>query len=248
MRRSARYGQRGAVTAQSRGSDDESLCDGLIRTGRSSVPADGTPHCLRLACALACVRGSMTQRRASRRGPFNGSARRWISGDRKDVWPQRGRARRCSASSSKDLAACAHDADLAIESVPENVALKRRVFAELDRVLPPNALLASNTSAIPPSRLATATGRPELVLNVNFGHLGHRKVELMGHAGTAPETIAAASAFLRELGLVPIVVHGEASAMPPIASGAPSKKSASSARSRVGQPEDIDRDGCSIGD
>lgn len=110
---------------------------------------------------------------------------------------------------SQDLAQCAHDADIAIESVPENVALKRSVFAELDRALPPNALIVSNTSAIPASRLASATTRAERVLNVNFGHLGHRKVELMGHAGTALEAIATTRAFLRELGLVPIVVRGE---------------------------------------
>jgi 3-hydroxybutyryl-CoA dehydrogenase len=110
---------------------------------------------------------------------------------------------------SQDLKQCAHDADMAIESVPENVALKRSVFAELDSALPPNALIVSNTSAIPASRLASATTRAERVLNVNFGHLGHRKVELMGHAGTALEAIATARAFLRELGLVPIVVSGE---------------------------------------
>ena len=133
-----------------------------------------------------------------------------------DQWRQEGRltpsvAERAVAllQASKDLGECAQDADLAFESVPENVALKRSVFAELDRALPPNALLASNTSAIPASRLASATSRPERVINVNFGHLGHRKVEVMGHAGTAPETIAATSAFLRELGMVPIVVRGE---------------------------------------
>ncbi len=133
-----------------------------------------------------------------------------------DKWREEGRlaaeiAERALAliQAAEDLDQCARDVDLAIESVPENGVLKRRVFAELDRALPPNALIVSNTSAIPASRLATATGRPERVLDVNFGHLGHRKVEVMGHAGTAPETIAAVSAFLRELGLVPIVLRGE---------------------------------------
>jgi 3-hydroxybutyryl-CoA dehydrogenase len=133
-----------------------------------------------------------------------------------DQWRQEGRlaadiAERALSliEASQDLAQCAHDADIAFESVPENVALKRSVFAELDRALPPNALIVSNTSAIPASRLASATTRAERVLNVNFGHLGHRKVELMGHAGTALETIATTRAFLLELGLVPIVVRGE---------------------------------------
>ncbi len=133
-----------------------------------------------------------------------------------DHWREEGRvaadiAERAVAlmQASQDLDECARDDDHARECVPENVALKRRVLTELDRVLPPNALIASNTSAIPASRLASATARPERVVNVNLGHLGHRKVEVMGHVGTALETIATTRAFLRELGLVPIVVRGE---------------------------------------
>jgi 3-hydroxybutyryl-CoA dehydrogenase len=110
---------------------------------------------------------------------------------------------------SPNLDSCSREADLAIESVPENVTVKRRVFSALDRVLPPNAPLVSNTSAIPPSRLASATERPERVLNVNFGHLGHRKVEVMGHAGTSSETLATVIDFLRSMGFIPIVLRGE---------------------------------------
>jgi 3-hydroxybutyryl-CoA dehydrogenase len=142
-------------------------------------------------------------------------AAEWVRGTM-DEWQRDGRVAADVAErahslihTASDVDGCAHDADIAIESVPENVALKRRVFAELDRALPPNALLASNTSAIPASWLATATQRPARVFNVNFGHLGHRKVEVMGHAGTAPETIAVALAFLRDMGFVPIVVRGE---------------------------------------
>jgi 3-hydroxybutyryl-CoA dehydrogenase len=165
--------------------------------------------------AFDCVRfGRLTRLYDAAPGVAE-DAVRWVRSTM-EQWREQGRlsadvADRAVAliQAAQELDQCARDADLAFESVPENVALKRRVFAELDRVLPPNALIVSNTSAIPASRLATATARPERVLNVNFGHLGHRKVEMMGHAGTAPEAIAVVSAFLRELGLVPIVVRGE---------------------------------------
>ena len=165
--------------------------------------------------AFDCVRYGLLTRLYDAAPGVAEDAVRWVRSTM-EQWRDEGRlsadvADRAVAliEASQELDQCARDADLAFESVPENVALKRRVFAELDRVLPPNALIVSNTSAIPASRLATATARPERVLNVNFGHLGHRKVEMMGHAGTAPEAIAAVNSFLRELGLVPIVVRGE---------------------------------------
>src|SRR5271166_4279766 len=67
------------------------------------------------------------------------------------------------------LSACVADADVVIESVPERVDLKRRVFHDIDQAAPPAALIATNTSAIPGSWLADATARPQLVFNANFG-------------------------------------------------------------------------------
>src|SRR5689334_13832214 len=63
-----------------------------------------------------------------------------------------------------DFAAC----DLVIEAATENPDVKRRTFAELDRVCPPHAILASNTSSIPIIQMATATRRPEQVLGTHF--------------------------------------------------------------------------------
>jgi 3-hydroxybutyryl-CoA dehydrogenase len=107
------------------------------------------------------------------------------------------------------LSECVAGADLVIESVPENVELKRQVFSEIDRLAPRGSLLGSNTSSIPSSWLAAATTRPEKVFNLNFGPPEHVKVEVMGHAGTAPETLSAALDFIRTIGLIPIVVKGE---------------------------------------
>ena len=112
-------------------------------------------------------------------------------------------------SFSPSLRDCVSGVGLVIECVPENIGLKRRVFADIDRHAGPGTLIGTNTSSIPGSKLADATGRPEKVFNFNFGPPEDLKVEVMGHPGTAPETIEAALRFVREIGLVPILVRKE---------------------------------------
>ncbi|MDX6495664.1 MAG: 3-hydroxybutyryl-CoA dehydrogenase [Gaiellales bacterium] len=60
------------------------------------------------------------------------------------------------------------DGDLLIEAATENVDLKLRIFAEMDAVASAGAILASNTSSIPITRLAAATGRPQAVVGMHF--------------------------------------------------------------------------------
>jgi 3-hydroxybutyryl-CoA dehydrogenase len=60
------------------------------------------------------------------------------------------------------------DRDIVIEAVPEDEALKLRVFADLDRAAPAGAILASNTSSIPLVKMATATRRPDRVVGLHF--------------------------------------------------------------------------------
>src|SRR5919198_365560 len=59
-------------------------------------------------------------------------------------------------------------ADLMIEAVVEDAAVKEEIFRRADEVLPPNAILASNTSSIPITSLASATSRPERVIGMHF--------------------------------------------------------------------------------
>jgi 3-hydroxybutyryl-CoA dehydrogenase len=108
-----------------------------------------------------------------------------------------------------DLAACVGNADLVIETVPEQVDLKRQVFAAIDRAAPSHAIIGSNSSAIPGSWLADATSRPDRIFNSNFGTPDDLKVEIMPHPGTAAPTIDTATDFIRALGLVPILVRKE---------------------------------------
>ena len=67
-----------------------------------------------------------------------------------------------------DLQRALHKADLAIEAVPERLALKREVFAAVDRLLPAAGIIVTNSSSIRVSELEDATERPELVANLHF--------------------------------------------------------------------------------
>ena len=73
-------------------------------------------------------------------------------------------ARITFTSALKDLAEC----NVVIEAIPEKLELKQAVFAELDQVCRPDAILASNTSSIPVAELAGVTERPEQVLGLHF--------------------------------------------------------------------------------
>ena len=61
-----------------------------------------------------------------------------------------------------------HDADLVIEAVVENMAVKKQIFAELDHLCPPHTLLATNTSSLSITEIASATRRKDKVLGMHF--------------------------------------------------------------------------------
>ena len=96
-------------------------------------------------------------------------------------------------------------ADLMIEAVIEDAAVKEELFRRADAVLPPGAILASNTSSIPITSLAAATERPELVIGMHFFNpVPVRKlVEVIRAVQTSDETAAAIVALARELGKEP---------------------------------------------
>ena len=111
----------------------------------------------------------------------------------------------------KDLAQALRGADLVIEAVPENLELKRKLFAEIDLLAPPGAILATNSSSIPISRIETATRRPEKCLNIHFyiPAVSMNMVDLMGGTRTTPETIRSARQWVRSIGCVPLTVKKE---------------------------------------
>jgi 3-hydroxyacyl-CoA dehydrogenase len=115
-------------------------------------------------------------------------------------------------TSSTDLAAVA-DADVIIEAVFEEMDLKTRIFADLDRLAKPQAVLATNTSYLDVNDIARATRRPEAVVGMHFFSPANvmRLLEIVRGAATAPATLSTAVAIGRKIGKAPVVVgvcHG----------------------------------------
>jgi 3-hydroxybutyryl-CoA dehydrogenase len=111
----------------------------------------------------------------------------------------------------QDLAKTVKDAALVIEAVPENLELKRKVWAQLDSLAPEGTILATNSSSIPVSRIESATRRPEKCVNIHFYHIatGTNVVDVMGGSNTSPETIESAKQFVRSIGCIPLSVKKE---------------------------------------
>lgn len=117
-------------------------------------------------------------------------------------------------STLKNLAATddieeARAADIVVEAVPESLELKREVFAELDGICPEYTILATNTSAIPISSIAVATGRPDRVVGTHFfGPVPlMRLCEIISGLLTSRETFAAADAWARSVGKETVLVR-----------------------------------------
>src|SRR5512132_391265 len=96
-------------------------------------------------------------------------------------------------------------AELMVEAVVEDVAVKEDVFRRADETLPPEAVLASNTSSIPISSLAAATSRPDRVIGMHFFNPVPvlKLVEVIRGLETSDETAAAISALATDLGKTP---------------------------------------------
>jgi len=104
-----------------------------------------------------------------------------------------------------DLGVC----DFVIEAAPERFALKQELFWELDSVLKPDVILASNTSSISITRLAAQTQRPERVIGMHFFNPVPvmKLVEVIRGLETTDETFAQVKALAEALGKSPVEVH-----------------------------------------
>ena len=104
------------------------------------------------------------------------------------------------------------DADLIIESVVEDLAVKKELFTELDRVAKDGAILATNTSTLPVIEMAVETGRPERVCGVHFFNPAPAMslVELVRTLVTSDETMAEVRAFTEACGKEPVEVADRA--------------------------------------
>ena len=99
-------------------------------------------------------------------------------------------------------------ADVVIEAVFEEMDLKKRVFADLDRLAKPDAVLATNTSTLDVDEIARATKRPQDVLGTHFFSPANvmRLLEIVRGAATSPDALVTAVALGRQIGKVPVTV------------------------------------------
>jgi 3-hydroxybutyryl-CoA dehydrogenase len=104
-----------------------------------------------------------------------------------------------------ELAGC----DLVIEAVVEELEAKRRLFAELDRIVEPGAVLATNTSALSVSAIAEATERPERVVGMHFFNPAPvlPLVEIVRARASSDEAVAAAYAWAERVGKRPVACN-----------------------------------------
>jgi len=101
--------------------------------------------------------------------------------------------------------------DMVVEAVPERLELKREVWARLDEVCPPHAVIGTNSSSMKVSWLEDATSRPEKVLNTHFASPIPERyyVELMGGSKTSQETMEKAKEWVVSIGCVPLAAKKE---------------------------------------
>ncbi|WP_431886295.1 3-hydroxyacyl-CoA dehydrogenase family protein [Micromonospora wenchangensis] len=105
-----------------------------------------------------------------------------------------------------------HAVDLVVEAVPERLDLKRRIFAELDRICRPDTILATNTSSLGVTDIAVATGRPHQVVGLHFFNPAPvmKLVEVVRTVVTAADVVADVEALCARLGKVGVTIGDRA--------------------------------------
>jgi len=116
---------------------------------------------------------------------------------------------RTRISAEPQLRAAVATADIVIEAIIEDLAIKRRLFADVERAAPPGALLASNTSSLSIGQIAAAMTEPARLIGMHFFNPVHvmKLVEVVTHGRDTLPAADRAVQFARMLGKEPIVVR-----------------------------------------
>jgi 3-hydroxyacyl-CoA dehydrogenase len=106
-----------------------------------------------------------------------------------------------------DLGAALEGANFVLEAVPEKLELKQELFPQLEAGVGPEAVLASNTSGIPITKIASVCARPERVVGMHWSNPPHLipMIEVIPGEQTSQETVDAASELVRRIGYHPVV-------------------------------------------
>ncbi|MEL7345454.1 MAG: 3-hydroxyacyl-CoA dehydrogenase NAD-binding domain-containing protein [Pseudomonadota bacterium] len=107
-----------------------------------------------------------------------------------------------------DLAQAVAGADLVIENVPEKPEIKASVYREIDALVGPEVIVASDTSGIPITSLQAHISNPGRMVGMHWSNPPHiiPMIEVIAGEQTAPETATAIKSLIRSLGLLPVVV------------------------------------------
>ncbi|MEW6423271.1 MAG: 3-hydroxyacyl-CoA dehydrogenase family protein [Bacillota bacterium] len=121
------------------------------------------------------------------------------------------RQARANLSFTTSLEEAAGDADFVIEAILEKLDLKRRLFAQLDKIAPPHAILVTNSSFIVSSKIADVTGRPEKVCNMHFFNpaLVMKLVEVVKGPHVSDETAQTVMEVSKSMGKTPVLLKKE---------------------------------------
>ncbi|MFZ4405830.1 MAG: 3-hydroxyacyl-CoA dehydrogenase NAD-binding domain-containing protein [Paracraurococcus sp.] len=116
--------------------------------------------------------------------------------------------RRALLTGTTDFDAAVGQADLVIEAVYENMAVKKEIFTRLDKAARPGVVLASNTSTLSIDEIASATSRPELVVGMHFFSPANvmRLLENVKGSKSNPTAIATATEVGKRIGKLPVLV------------------------------------------
>ncbi|SFR83813.1 3-hydroxybutyryl-CoA dehydrogenase [Agromyces sp. CF514] len=112
---------------------------------------------------------------------------------------------------SADLGEAVANADLVIEAIPEQLALKQSTYEQLATLAPERTIFATNSSTLLPSDLAPFTGRADRFLALHFANRvwAHNTAEVMGTEATDPAVYATVADFAGKIGMVPIEIKKE---------------------------------------
>jgi 3-hydroxyacyl-CoA dehydrogenase len=110
-----------------------------------------------------------------------------------------------------DLEAAVEGVDMVVEAVPEKLEVKQELFADVERHVSPEAILASNTSGIPITKMAEKLEHPERVIGTHWSNPPHLipMIEIIPGEKTSPEVTAATQELVRQIGYYPCTLKKE---------------------------------------
>lgn len=109
-----------------------------------------------------------------------------------------------------NLSEAVKNADLIIEAVPEKLELKKDIFPQIDKAAPPHAIIATNSSSFPISKIEDVVERKDKVLNIHFYHLTkYPMADIMKGTQTSDETLQKGKKWVESIEITPLIVKKE---------------------------------------